>query len=97
GLGRGGVTLAGVQHVAGLAVGGGARVLVCEGARRFQIVVRLPDGLRNDLEALENLPVSLPQAGAGGAAVTVPLRQLATFSFAEGPNQISRELGKRRV
>src|SRR5215831_2578196 len=96
-IARHGLSLSDVQDVIGIAVGGRAAGLVFEGDRRFQIVVRLPDGLRNDLEALENLPVSLPQAGAGGAAVTVPLRQLATFSFAEGPNQISRELGKRRV
>src|SRR5262249_46052452 len=53
--------------------------------------------LRNDIEALESLPVSLPPSGAGGGAVTVPLRQLATFNLSEGPNQISRDLGKRRV
>ena len=86
-----------MQDVIGIAVGGRAAGLVFEGDRRFQIVVRLPDELRNDIEALENLPVSLPQSNARGGTVTVPLRQVATFSLSEGPNQISRELGKRRV
>jgi heavy metal efflux system protein len=46
---------------------------------------------------LENLPVTLPQAAPGTGSLTIPLRQLATFNFSEGPNQISRENGKRRV
>jgi heavy metal efflux system protein len=96
-IARRGLSLSDVQDVIGIAVGGRAAGLVFEGDRRFQIVVRLADDLRNDIEALENLPVSLPQSSAGAAIVTVPLRQLATFSFSEGPNQISRELGKRRV
>src|SRR5436190_12068763 len=53
--------------------------------------------MRNDVDTLENLPVTLPQAAAGTGAVTIPLRQLATFTFSEGPNQVSRENGKRRV
>src|SRR6266849_5287383 len=50
-----------------------------------------------DLEALENLPIVLPRAAPGTGPVTVPLRQFATFYLSEGPNQISRENGKRRV
>jgi cobalt-zinc-cadmium resistance protein CzcA len=84
---------------------------VFEGDRRFNIVVRLADTLRGDLEALKNLPVPLP-SGQGAAtrtstgvsatpapmgAMSVPLRQLATFTFSEGPNQVSREDGRRRV
>ena len=41
--------------------------------------------------------MTLPQAAAGTGSLTIPLRQLATFNFSEGPNQISRENGKRRV
>ena len=68
-----------------------------EGDRRFQIVVRLSDALRNDIEGLKNLPVSLPEASPNANAATIPLRQLATFHLSEGPNQISRDNGKRRV
>jgi cobalt-zinc-cadmium resistance protein CzcA len=70
---------------------------VFEGDRRFQIVVRLSEAARTDVDVLENLPIVLPQHGPGTGALTVPLRQLATFNFSEGPNQISRENGKRRV
>jgi len=69
--------------------------VVFEGDRFFEIVVRLPEIIRNDLDALKDLPVSLPTAG--NAALTVPLGQMASFNLSEGPNQISRENGKRRV
>src|SRR4051794_9772271 len=91
------LSFSGFQDVIGIAIGGRAAGLVFEGDRRFQIIVRLPDAVRNDVDTLENLPVTLPQAAAGTGWLTIPLRQLATFNFSEGPNQISRENGKRRV
>ena len=93
-IARRGLSLAAVQDVIGMAVGGHAAGLVFEGDRRFQIIVRLSDRMRGDIETLKNLPVSLPGAGQNA---TIPLRQVATFHFSEGPNQISRENGKRRV
>jgi heavy metal efflux system protein len=96
-IARHGLSLSGVQDVIGIAIGGRAAGLVFEGDRRFQIIVRLPDAVRNDVDTLENLPVTLPQAAPGTGSLTIPLRQLATFNFSEGPNQISRENGKRRV
>lgn len=86
-----------VQDVIGAAIGGRDAGVLFEGDRRFEIVVRLPDYVRDDFEALKNLPVPLPGAGASGRIASVPLKQVATFSTAEGPNQISRENGKRRV
>jgi heavy metal efflux system protein len=71
--------------------------LVFEGDRRFQIIVRLPDALRRNINVLENLPLALPPSGYGAGVTTIPLSQVATFAFSEGPNQISRENGKRRV
>ena len=62
-----------------------------------QIVVRLSDAARSEIETLENLPIVLPPSAPGAAPVTIPLRQVATFNFSEGPNQISRDNGKRRV
>src|SRR6185295_5398814 len=78
-----------------IAIGGRDAGVVLEGDRHFEIVVRLPDTIRNDLDALKNLPVSLPLSGA--TPQSVPLGQLASFTLSEGPNQISRENGKRRV
>jgi cobalt-zinc-cadmium resistance protein CzcA len=91
-IARRGLNLAAVQRVIGTAIGGRKAGVVFEGDRHFDIEVRLPDTVRNDIDALKNLPVSLPVAG-----LAVPLGQVASFSLEEGPNQISRENGKRRV
>jgi len=96
-IARHGLSLSDVQDVIGIAIGGRPAGLVFEGDRRFQIIVRLPDATRNDVDALKNLPVSLPQTSPGPGTMTIPLRQIVTFSFSEGPNQVSRENGKRRV
>ncbi len=96
-LERRGLSLSAVQDVIGTAIGGREAGLVFEGDRRFEIVVRLPDMVRADIEALMNLPVPLPSTGQGTAPATIPLREVATIEIAEGPNQISRENGKRRV
>jgi cobalt-zinc-cadmium resistance protein CzcA len=94
-IARRGLSLAAVQEVIGSAIGGRDAGVVFEGDRYFEIVVRLPETTRNDLDALKNLPVSLPTAGA--VSLTVPLGRVATFTLGEGPNQVSRENGKRRV
>ncbi len=96
-IARRGLSLSDVQDVIGIAIGGRATGLVFEGDRRFQIIVRVQDAMRGDIDALGNLPVLLPQTVQGAMAATIPLRQLATFNFSEGPNQVSRENGKRRV
>ena len=96
-IARRGLSLASVQDLIETAVGGRTAGLVFQGDRRFQIVVRLNDALRNDIASLENLPVPLPQAQADTIAPTIPLSAIATFEQTEGANQISRENGKRRV
>ena len=109
-IARRGLSMAEVQDVIGTAVGGKDAGLVFEGDRRFAIVVRLADNIRGDVEALKNLPVPLPPvqaapartstgvpAAPGATGMSVPLRQLASFTFTEGPNQVSRENGRRRV
>ncbi|GJE45397.1 efflux RND transporter permease subunit [Methylobacterium soli] len=85
-----------VQDVIGAAIGGRDVGVVFEGDRRFDIVLRLADGTRDDIDGLTMLPVPLTP-GPGGRAALVPLRQVASFVLEEGPNQISRENGKRRV
>ncbi|MGQ3049431.1 MAG: efflux RND transporter permease subunit [Niveispirillum sp.] len=93
---RFGLSVADVQEVLAIAVGGREAGLVYQGDRRFDILVRLPDSLRNDPDALATLPIPLA-AVEGEAARTVPLGEVASIRFAEGPNQISRENGKRRI
>ncbi|MFC6790668.1 efflux RND transporter permease subunit [Methylobacterium komagatae] len=93
---RYGLSTGAIQEVIGAAIGGKEAGVVFEGDRRFPIVVRLTDKVREDREALENIPVPLPP-GPNGKASSVLLKQVASFSVTEGPNQISRENGKRRV
>ncbi|KZC01455.1 cobalt-zinc-cadmium resistance protein CzcA [Methylobacterium sp. PvP062] len=93
---RYGLSTGAIQEVIGAAIGGREAGVVFEGDRRFPIVVRLTDKVREDREALENIPVPLPP-GPNGRATSVLLKQVASFSVSEGPNQISRENGKRRV
>src|SRR5690606_17743636 len=79
------------------------------GDRRFDLVVRMPDEIRDQIDELENLPIPLPASdsaapmltstGGTGSAMPafVPLGVLAKIDIAEGTNQISRENGKRRI
>lgn len=88
---RYGLNVSDVQDVLTTAVAGKNAGLVFEGDRRFEIVVRLTEELRNDTAALERLPIQLPGGGY------VPLGEVAMLKLAPGPNQISRENGKRRL
>ena len=88
---RYGLNVADVQEVLAAATGGEEAGLIFEGDQRFTIVVRVAEEIRNDLRALERLPIPLPQGGY------VPLNEVATLTLAPGPNQISRENGKRRL
>ena len=86
-----GLNVADVQEVVSIALGGKVAGQIFEGDRRFDLLVRLPEKLRSDLRAMEEIPVPLP---AGGF---LPLREVAKLIVAPGPNQISRENGKRRI
>ncbi|BEV45317.1 CusA/CzcA family heavy metal efflux RND transporter [Afipia carboxidovorans] len=96
-IARLGLSAGTIQAVIGAAVGGQEAGKVFEGDRHFEIVVKLAENHRADLEVLRNLPVTLPASAPGAALQTVPLNRVADFRFIEGPNQISREQGKRRV
>lgn len=95
-ISRYGLTVEEVGDAVAIAMGGREAGLVFQGDRRFDVIVRLPDSVRNDLDAVGALPVSLPET-ADGVRASVPLRELARFSYTEGLNQVSRENGKRRV
>jgi cobalt-zinc-cadmium resistance protein CzcA len=91
-IARLGLPMTNVQEVVEVAIGGLTAGQIFEGDRRFEIIVRLPEHLRTDMDGLKRLPVPLPD-GRG----FIPLGDVATFEVAPGPNQISREDGKRRV
>jgi cobalt-zinc-cadmium resistance protein CzcA len=91
-LTRLGLNVADVQAVVATATGGQRAGQIFDGDRRFDIVVRLSEELRQDPLVLQRLPIPLP-----GGAGTVPLSEVATIERTTGPNQISREDGKRRA
>ena len=95
-IARYGLSVEEVTDAVATAMGGREAGLVFEGDRRFDIVVRLPNALRDNLSAVGALPVMLPET-EGEPRASIPLREVARFSFSEGLNQVSRENGKRRV
>ncbi len=90
-MARLGINVSEVQDLVATAVGGSVAGLFYEGDRRSDIVVRLPESLRSDMDALQRLPVPV---GEGGY---VPLGEIADLQVETGVNQINRESGKRRV
>lgn len=110
-LARLGISLASVQEAIEIAIGGKSAGALYEGDRKFEIIVRLPEDRRVDPEALRRLPIALPpaeEAKDGNAKLAlyssaaamprfIALGEIADISSAPGPNQISRENGKRRI
>jgi cobalt-zinc-cadmium resistance protein CzcA len=97
-----------VQETIATAIGGEESGQLFEGDRRFDLVVRLPESLREDPAALADLPIALGEGTqadessrtsnwAAGTPRTVPLREVASVETQLGPNQINRENGKRRI
>ncbi len=100
-----------VQDVVAMSVGGRSTGMIFEGDRRFDLQIRLPEHLRIDIEALKRLPISVPmqsvamtpimpqaaQAAQPAVPVFVTLGEVAKFELTQGPNQVSRENGKRRI
>jgi heavy metal efflux system protein len=64
---------------------------VYEGERRYDLVVRLAKDERQDISNVKNLFISLPTGNQ------IPLEQVADVTYENGPTQISREDGKRRI
>ncbi|MGT2433843.1 efflux RND transporter permease subunit [Cupriavidus basilensis] len=93
---RYGLNMTDVQDTVAIAVGGRDAGIFFQGDRRFNIGVRLPEGIRADVEALRRLPIPLPK-GTTASASYIPLGEVATLTLAPGPNQVSRENGKRRI
>ena len=96
---RYGLNVADIQDTVATAIGGREAGTLFEGDRRFDILVRLPESLRNDLESMKRLPIPLPRGSGGveGRTNFIQLAEVASFELAPGPNQVSRENGKRRI
>ncbi len=93
---RYGLNMSDVQDAVATGVGGRDSGTFFQGDRRFDIVVRLPEAVRGEVEALRRLPIPLPK-GVDARTTFIPLSEVATLEMAPGPNQISRENGKRRI
>ncbi|SEL44763.1 efflux RND transporter permease subunit [Nitrosovibrio tenuis] len=106
-MARYGLNVADVQDAVSISIAGRVTGTIYEGDRRFELQVRLPEQQRGDMEALKRLPIRLPAAstgmglGANPALAALPayiaLGEVANFEVVQGPNQVSRENGKRRV
>jgi cobalt-zinc-cadmium resistance protein CzcA len=105
-----GLNVSDIQNTLRIAIGGETVSQVFEGDRRFDLVVRLPEHLRTDLDAVSRLPIRLKSGGnrevPGDADMIgivrdppefIPLAEVADVSLILEPNQISRENGKRRI
>jgi len=100
-----------VQDMVAMSIGGRSAGMIFEGDRRFDLQLRLPERLRIDVEALKRLPVSIPAQSVAAASVMpqtaqatqpvvpvfVTLGEVAKFEMTQGPNQVTRENGKRRI
>ncbi|MGU9816413.1 CusA/CzcA family heavy metal efflux RND transporter [Pseudomonas sp. LF135] len=96
---RFGLNVGDVQDTIAVAVGGRQAGTLYEGDRRFDMVVRLSDALRTDIDGLSRLLIPVPAlaSNASGQLGFIALSQVASLDLVLGPNQISRENGKRLV
>jgi cobalt-zinc-cadmium resistance protein CzcA len=90
-IARYGLNVGDVNDLIEAAIGGRHVTDVFEGERRFAAVVRLPERFRDNIESIRNMLVPTPEGAA------IPLSSLATIDVRDGPAQISRETGKRRI
>lgn len=90
-LARYGVTVSEVNNVVQSAFAGASAGLIYQNERRYDLVVRLEEAYRDDLDHIRQMLIST----SGG--VQVPLYLLADVQVLEGPNQIQRENARRRI
>ncbi|POY36423.1 CusA/CzcA family heavy metal efflux RND transporter [Solitalea longa] len=86
-----GLNIEDVNSVVSAGFAGEAAGVVFENERKFDLVVRLDSAYRTSIEDVNNLFIPTSNGSQ------IPLKQIATISFKEGPAQISREDAKRRI
>jgi cobalt-zinc-cadmium resistance protein CzcA len=94
-IARLGVNVSEVQDAVAIAMNGKEAGIVFQGDRRFDIVVRLSEALRTDMDSFKRLPIKILNDSV--TPVYLQLGEVATIDIAPGPNQFSRENGKRNV
>jgi heavy metal efflux system protein len=90
-IARYGLNIADLNEMIALGFAGKTVGTVFEGAKRFDLVIRLDKTNRKDIEDLRNLYVSTPNGDQ------IPLRELASIEYTEGPAKISRDNTNRRI
>ncbi len=90
-IARYGISVADVQEVIATAVAGSPVTRIYEGDKSFGVAVRFPEGWRDSIGSLARILIPAPQG------FRVPLGELAAIKLEEGPSQISREFGQRRI
>jgi cobalt-zinc-cadmium resistance protein CzcA len=105
-MARLGLNVSEVLNVISIAIGGREAGVVFEGDRRFDIILKLPEPFLQSFEMIQNIPIFLKKpineknriSGVPQQKmVSIPLKEVTEMVIADGPNQISRENGKRRV
>lgn len=104
-IARYGLNVNDVQDTVEIALGGGKAGEIIDGDKRFDLVVRLPDSQRSDIEFIKSLPVAFPEVDFEGGVEEhkaellpyVPLSELAKIEIKEGPRLVKREDGMRRI
>ncbi len=103
-LSRYDLNVADIQDTVAIAVGGMSAGTIYEGDRRFDLQVRLPEYMRNNIEELKQLPIKFPnividnqQNDLLAQPAYLTLGEVAELTVIQGPNQVSRENGKRRA
>ncbi|OQW76024.1 MAG: cytochrome-c peroxidase [Proteobacteria bacterium ST_bin11] len=90
-IARHGLNAADIHDVIETAIAGKVATEIYQGERRFSAAVRLPEQFRNNIGAIEAIMLT----SANGARV--PLGDVSNITLNDGPAQISREMGKRRI
>lgn len=96
-MARFGLNVADVQDVIRASIGGAVAGTIFEGDRRFNIIVRLPEEQRSRIDDIGRIRIPVPARNGEAGRSFVPLADVAEIQTVVGPNQISRENGKRRV
>jgi cobalt-zinc-cadmium resistance protein CzcA len=90
-IARYGINISDIHDVIETAIGGKEASKVYDGLKVFGLAVRFPESARNDIEPIRDILIPAP------SGALIPLGQLATVKVTEGPAQISREMGQRRI
>jgi heavy metal efflux system protein len=106
-MSRYGLNISDAQNIVQIAIGGKEAGVIYDGDKRFSMIVRLPESLRTNIEALKRIPIPLSKnrekiavriaSNSLNSPDSIPLSAIAKFDLKPGPNQISRQNGRRLI